>query len=82
MRLRGTTSYAEAMVEATGEYGDGECTLKSGLYQAGQAALYGSSAGGSCRDFLKKVLVQVSLLAGMDIDEFLDWVGEDAAGGL
>jgi hypothetical protein len=82
MRFRGTTSYAEAMVEATGKNGDGECTLKSGLYQAGQAALYGSSAGGSCRDFLKKVLVQVSLLAGMDIDEFLDWVGEDAAGGL
>lgn len=69
-------------MKATGPDGDGKYTLKSGLYQAGHAALYGIASGGSCCDFLKKVLVQVPLLAGVDIDEFLDWVREDRAGGL
>ena len=71
--------YAEAMLAATD---DGVYTAKSDLYQAAHGALYGSSLGGSCNNFLEKVLLRVPFLAGTDIGEFLDWVGEGESDGL
>jgi aminoglycoside phosphotransferase (APT) family kinase protein len=69
--------YADAMIEATGSEGDGKYTFKSGLYQAAHGALYGSAARGSCRDFLHKLLRSIQVLDYLNIDEFLDWMGED-----
>jgi hypothetical protein len=65
------------MIEATGSEGAGKYTFKSGLYQAAHGALYGSAARGSCRDFLHKLLRSIQVLDYLNIDEFLDWMGED-----
>lgn len=70
--------YADAMIEETGSEDDGRFTYKSAMYQAAHAALYGSSTGGSYRDFLHKVLREIKGLRGVDTKEFLDWMGEVA----
>ena len=71
--------YAAAMIQATGVQGDGKYTSKSAMYQAAYAAFYGSPAGGSIRHFVRSVLRTVPALCRVDIDEYLDWLGENWA---
>lgn len=51
--------YATAMLEATGPHGDWKYTLKSPIYQAVHAALYGSSNGGSVKDVVSRILKEL-----------------------
>jgi hypothetical protein len=48
--------YAGAMLQATGPHGDGRFTIKSALYEAVHAALYGGQFGGSVPNVVCRIL--------------------------
>lgn len=66
--------YAKAMIEATGgAHGDGKYTLKSALYSAAWASLYG---GGSAYDLIEKIFHEIPGLGRVDVEEFETKMGK------
>jgi hypothetical protein len=67
--------YARAMLEATGSEGDGKFTLKSAIYEAANAALYGGHSGGSVPNFVHLVLKELKATRKFDDLDILTALG-------
>ncbi|KAF2033131.1 hypothetical protein EK21DRAFT_86564 [Setomelanomma holmii] len=67
--------YARAMIEATGPDGDGKYTIKSAIYEALNAALYGGHNGGSVPDLVNRVLMNMTSTRMLEQADVLDVLG-------
>ncbi|KAF2115142.1 hypothetical protein BDV96DRAFT_576545 [Lophiotrema nucula] len=76
-------TFAGAMIEATGQDGDGKFSMKSAMYQSIHAALFGDSSGSDPHDVLKKLLQQVPGMSHLGLenrDNYLTFRQRMAAG--
>jgi hypothetical protein len=69
--------YARAMLDATGPEGDGKYTIKSAMYEAVNAALYGSHNGGSVPYLVRRVMAELQTARMFELMEILKRLGED-----
>jgi hypothetical protein len=73
--------YARAMLEATGPDGDGRYTIKSAIYEAVNAALYGGHYGGGVPQVVRRVKAELPGTRLMDDADILGHLGSDWAYG-